>query len=68
MITPLELERDAAITEHPRSPHASTESLRRIAGIIQLSGPVPVSDFLDGEDEAGAEQPQPVTPSQRARD
>jgi hypothetical protein len=39
---------------HPRSPDASLEELRRLAGIIKLNGPVPSRKFLD-EDEEGSQ-------------
>ena len=41
------------IVHHPKSPGAGPEQLRRLAGIIELQGPVPSTKFLD---DALAEQ------------
>ena len=48
------------VQHHPRSPDASLERLRELAGIITLEGPAPSTKFLEGE---GDDQP-----SERARD
>ncbi len=49
---------------HPRSPKASVERVRALAGIIKLKGPAPSAGFL-GQDRAGDADGE--TPS-RARD
>jgi hypothetical protein len=42
-----------ALRYHPRSPHASLEALRMLAGVISLTGPVPSGDLFDDEDDVG---------------
>ena len=59
-----ERQRGLRTTYHPKSPDASLERLRQLAGIIELKGPVPSHKFLeddeDDEDEDG--------PAEHARD
>jgi hypothetical protein len=38
-----------AVSRHPKSPGASPERLKQLAGIIPLQGPAPSTKFLDEE-------------------
>ena len=46
----LEAERSSAFRYQPRSSRTSLESLRRLAGSIPLTGPVPSGKFLEEPD------------------
>ena len=39
-----------AFRYHSKSPKANPETLRRLAGVIKLSGPVPSKRFFDRDD------------------
>ena len=52
-----EHQRVPTVVHHPRSPDASPETLRQLAGIISLTGPVPSKKFLEEneiEDQVGS--------------
>ena len=40
-----------AVEHHPRSPDASLERLRALAGIVTIPGPLPSTKFLDDATE-----------------
>jgi hypothetical protein len=40
-------EREATVRFHPKSPDASADRIRELAGRIALTGPAPLRKFLD---------------------